>query len=181
MGTNNKSLICTDINHILLIFSIISSVDKENPRSCVALIIWLSDVYQLCPLHTLATCGKILWKWKHGLYSSWSSLGQSTGVGSLSLLQGIFLTQELNWGLLHCKWILYQLSYEGTSVIYEKMLWECVNILFSHPNYHWAYYAVSFYLVAMFPLIWSSSAIFIFIWVFYFWSYFVKQLFAIIL
>ena len=60
MGTNNKSLICTDINHILLIFSIISSVDKENPRSCVALIIWLSDVYQLCPLHTLATCGKIL-------------------------------------------------------------------------------------------------------------------------
>ena len=32
-----------------------------------------------------------------------------TGVGSLSLLQGIFLTQELNQGLLHCKQILYQL------------------------------------------------------------------------
>ena len=30
-----------------------------------------------------------------------------TGVGSLSLLQGIFLTQESNWGLLHCRWILY--------------------------------------------------------------------------
>ena len=33
-------------------------------------------------------------------YSPWNSLGQSTGVGSLSLLQGIFPTQELNQGLL---------------------------------------------------------------------------------
>ena len=36
---------------------------------------------------------------------------QNTGVGSLSLLQGIILTQELNCGLLHCRRILYQLSY----------------------------------------------------------------------
>ena len=33
-------------------------------------------------------------------------------VGSLSLLQGIFLTQELNWGLLHYRLILYHLSYQ---------------------------------------------------------------------
>ena len=33
---------------------------------------------------------------------------RNTGVGSLSLLQGIFLTQELNQGLLHCRQILYQ-------------------------------------------------------------------------
>ena len=38
---------------------------------------------------------------------------KNTGVGSLSLLQGIFLTQELNRGLLHCRWILYQLSYRS--------------------------------------------------------------------
>ena len=38
----------------------------------------------------------------------------NTGVGSLSLLQGIFLTQELNQGLLHCRQILYQLSYQGS-------------------------------------------------------------------
>ena len=50
----------------------------------------------------------------HGLYSPWNSPGQNTGVGSLSLLQGIFPTQESNWGLLHCKWILYQLSYQGS-------------------------------------------------------------------
>ena len=39
---------------------------------------------------------------------------KNTGVGSLSLLQGNFLTQELNWGLLHCRQFLYQLSYQGS-------------------------------------------------------------------
>ena len=46
-----------------------------------------------------------------------NSLGQNTGVSSLSLLQGIFLTQELNQGLLHCRQILYQLSYRGSPKI----------------------------------------------------------------
>ena len=45
-------------------------------------------------------------------YSPWNSPGQNTGVGSLALLQQIFPAQELNWGLLHCRWILYQVSYE---------------------------------------------------------------------
>ena len=39
---------------------------------------------------------------------------KNTGGGSLSLLQGIFPTQELNQGLPHCWQILYQLSYEGS-------------------------------------------------------------------
>ena len=39
---------------------------------------------------------------------------KNTGVGSLSLVQEIFLTQGSNWGLLHCRWILYQLSYQGS-------------------------------------------------------------------
>ena len=38
----------------------------------------------------------------------------NTGVDSLSLLQGIFLTQEWNQGLLHCRQILNQLSYQGS-------------------------------------------------------------------
>ena len=42
---------------------------------------------------------------------------KNTGVGSLSLLQQIFLTQELNQGLLHCRWILYQLGYQGSPII----------------------------------------------------------------
>ena len=48
----------------------------------------------------------------HGLYSPWNSPGQNTGVGSLSLLQGISLTQGSNPGLPHCRWILYQLSHK---------------------------------------------------------------------
>ena len=50
----------------------------------------------------------------YGLYSPWNSRGKNTGVGSFSLLQWIFPTQELNWGLLHCKQILYQLRYQGS-------------------------------------------------------------------
>ena len=38
----------------------------------------------------------------------------NTGVGSLSILQGIFPFQESNQGLLHCRQILYQLSYQGS-------------------------------------------------------------------
>ena len=53
------------------------------------------------------------------LYSPWNSLGQNTGVGSLSLLQGIFPTQGSNPSLLHCRQILYQLSQKG-SLIYAK-------------------------------------------------------------
>ena len=46
--------------------------------------------------------------------SPWNSPGQNTGVGSLSLLQGIFPTQGSNPCLLHCRWILYQLNHKGS-------------------------------------------------------------------
>ena len=42
---------------------------------------------------------------------------KNTGVGSLSLLHGIFPTQESNQGHLHCRYILYQLSYHGSPVV----------------------------------------------------------------
>ena len=44
---------------------------------------------------------------------------KNTGLGSLSLLQGIFPTQESYWGLLHCRWILYQLSYQGNPMTFH--------------------------------------------------------------
>ena len=46
---------------------------------------------------------------------------KNTRVGSLSLLQWIFLTQESYQGLLHCRWILYQLSYQGNPIV-SKLL-----------------------------------------------------------
>ena len=62
--------------------------------------------------------------WPHELQAArllcpWDSPGQNTGVGSCSLLQGIFPTQGSNPGLPHCRWILYQLSHQGSSRILE--------------------------------------------------------------
>ena len=48
------------------------------------------------------------------LYSPWNSPGQITGVGSLSLLQGIFPTQGLNPGPPHRRRVLYLLSHQGS-------------------------------------------------------------------
>ena len=76
-----------------------------------------------------------MWKWESsvsnslrpcGLYSPWTSPGQNTGVGSLSLLQEIFPTQGWNQGLPHCRQILYQLSHKGSPRILEQ-----VDYLFS--------------------------------------------------
>ena len=50
------------------------------------------------------------------------------GVGSLSLLQGIFPIQELNWGLLRCRQILYQLSYQGSPL-------KSLSIVYCHEKY----------------------------------------------
>ena len=48
----------------------------------------------------------------------------------LSLLQGIFLTQEVNWGLLHCRQILYQLSYQGSPI-------GCIYLFKLVFHFHW--------------------------------------------
>ena len=58
-----------------------------------------------------------------GLCSPWNSPGQSTGVSSRSLLQGIFPTQGSNAGLWHCRWILYQLSHKGSPRILEWVVY----------------------------------------------------------
>ena len=51
--------------------------------------------------------------------SPWDSSGQNTGMGGCSLLQGIFPTQGSNPGLPQCRWILYQLSHQGSPRILE--------------------------------------------------------------
>ena len=58
---------------------------------------------------------------------------KNTGVGSLSLLQGIFLTQGSKWGLLLCWWMLYQLSYQRSPniliepVVFNMLLRYCTR------------------------------------------------------
>ena len=64
-----------------------------------------------------------------GQYSPWNSPGQNTGVGSLSLLQGIFPTQGSNPGHPHCRRILYQLSYKGSPTSLQTGFPDCLLTL----------------------------------------------------
>ena len=57
--------------------------------------------------------------WPHGLYNLFHSPDQNTGVGSLSLIQGIFPTHGSNPGPPHCRQILYHLSHKGSPKILE--------------------------------------------------------------
>ena len=83
---------------------------KQRVAIHLASVIEKVKVSQSCP----TLCNQ-----PHRLYSPWNSPGQNTRVGSLSLLQGIFPTQGSNWGLLHCRQILYQLSYQGSPILSE--------------------------------------------------------------
>ena len=75
-------------------------------------LVWLT---QECPDTTLklSDTSDCLYH-HHSTLTIFESQGKpkNTEVGSLSHLQRIFPTQESNWGLLHCRWILYQLSYQ---------------------------------------------------------------------
>ena len=98
--------------------------------SSLSYLLWWPMITDLCSF--MIVWGAMKWSeshsvvsdslWPHGLYSPWNSPGQNTGVGSLSFLQGIFPTQESNWGLLHCRQILYQLSYQGSPRGHEPTL-----------------------------------------------------------
>ena len=60
----------------------------------------------------------------HGLQPArllhpWNFPGKNTGVGCYSLLQRIFMTQELNPGLLNCRQTLYHLSHQGSPGVFQ--------------------------------------------------------------
>ena len=79
----------------------------------------------------ITTLRWLKWKWKslspvrhfatRGLQNPWNFLSQNTGIGSLSLLQGIFPTQGWNSGLLHCRRILYQPRHKGSPALIEPL------------------------------------------------------------
>ena len=89
----------------------IKTPESRNRRNTCAVCV----VAQLCP--TLATPQTL------ACQAPWDSLGKNTGVGCHFLLQGIFLTQESNPCLLHCRQTLYPLSDEYLNIIkavYDK-------------------------------------------------------------
>ena len=67
----------------------------------------------------------------------WNSPDQNTGVGSLSLLQGIFPTQGLNPDLPHCRRILYQLSHKGSLRILEWVAYPFSRGKFPTLEWNW--------------------------------------------
>ena len=111
------------INVVLSIYCLNPWVEKSLPKS---LSTWVNDfrlnlllypclsltqsIHQICESESRSVVSNSLQP--HGLYSPWNSPGQNTGVGSLSILQGIFPTQGSNPGLPHCRGILYQLSHK---------------------------------------------------------------------
>ena len=62
------------------------------------------------------------------LLCPWNSPTKNTGVGCHSLLQGLFPTPGLNLGLLHCREILYHLSYEGSLPRYQAQVLQVIQI-----------------------------------------------------
>ena len=70
---------------------------------------------------------------------------KNIGVHSLSLLQGTFPTQGLNRGLLHCRWILYQLCYQGSPQFYTELQFQSfvlkvdyLILIYSPSSYHFS-------------------------------------------
>ena len=64
----------------------------------------------------------------------WDSPGKNSEVGGFALLQGIFPTQGLNPGLLHCRWILYSLNHQGSLKILEGIAYPPFSRGFSQPR-----------------------------------------------
>ena len=91
-----------------------------------AMLCWvIQSCPTLCnPMDCSSPCSSL-----HG-----DSAGKNTGVDCHALLQGIFLTQESNRDLLHWKWILYQLSYQGSPttitvnvLLFKKSMYQLLN------------------------------------------------------
>ena len=70
----------------------------------------------------LTVCNPIDYTQLTRLLCPWNCPGKNTGVGSHSLLHGIFPARGSNPGLLHCRQILYYLSHHGSGFIKEKTL-----------------------------------------------------------
>ena len=83
----------------------------------------------------------------HGVYGLWNSPGQNTGVGRLSLPQGIFPILVSNPGLPRCRSILYQLSHKGGPITFwaaaRLFLKWLHHFIFPLEMYEWSNFSTS--------------------------------------
>ena len=88
-----------------LLFTFITAFITHSILLVVQFLGWEDPLEKEMATHSSILAWEILW-----------TEPKNTGVGSLSLLQGIFPTQGSNQGLLHCRPILYQQSHQGSPV-----------------------------------------------------------------
>ena len=116
--------------------------------SCVCVCVCVC----VCEIHSFVSNSLQL----HRLYCPWNSLGQNIGVGSLSLLQGIFPTQGSNPGLPHGRRILYKLNHKGSLRILEWVAYPLQQIFpTQEPNWdllhcRWILYQLSYLQIYMY-------------------------------
>ena len=139
---NNRIQICINFN--LTVIEIYSCVHALLSESCSAMSnsLWPHGLYSTWNSRGQNTPGKI--SFLQGIFPTQGSnpglpalqadflpaelqeKPKNTRVGSLPLLQWIFLTQESNRGLLHCRQILYQPSYQGS--LHALLNWSQKNV-----------------------------------------------------
>ena len=111
-------LVSKSVNCIQLTLDQFSLVNCEGPltHECFSIVNTMKlkvKISQSCP----TLCNSMDYA-AHGILQA-----RILGMGSLSLLQGIFLTQGSNPGLPHCRQILYQLSPQGSPRILEWVVY----------------------------------------------------------
>ena len=121
--TNIKCLCCTSETNIMLYFNYISKI-KFKKRKINTPHVW-SEV----KLKSLSHVWLFATPW-----TPWNSPSQNTGVGSHSLLKGIFPTQGSNPGFPHCRQIMYQLSHQGSSLFPRVCSNSCPLSQWCHPT-----------------------------------------------
>ena len=142
-NTQVQGLLLQKLPRVALCFSVSLSKDKNlkggSQHNLQAMLVWdsgfLLQSWSLLLIPPLTQHRPSKWKaritalWSEscsvmsnsfqpcGLYSPRNSSGQNTGVGSPSLLQGVFPTQGSNPGLLHQRWIIYQVSHKESPTL----------------------------------------------------------------
>ena len=107
--------------HFLLFWQSATSV-RQSTTSVSQSVLVAQSFLTLCnPMDHMEPPARLL--------CPWDSPGKNTGVGCHFLLQGIFLTQGSNWGLLHCVQILYCLSRQASLKCYLSSFNSLVNFL----------------------------------------------------
>ena len=107
---HTQALVLSEVSGVHCGYWNVSPVVKGELCVCMCVCVCVC-VYVLVAQLCLTLCNPMDCS-KPG-FTVWNSPGMNTGVGSHSLLQGIFPTQGSNLGLLHCKQILYCLSHQG--------------------------------------------------------------------